>query len=961
MKLKNSASNSTNKNLSILKQPVLSVVNDHLIAYPVPSNLNYFWGFGSLAGLSLVIQIATGVFLACHYTPDVNLAFSSVEHIMRDVQGGFLLRYMHANGASMFFIVTMAHMLRGLYYGSYQAPREAVWCLGVIILFLMIATAFMGGRICAPWFIEILCYNEMDVLCVEGGDLQRAITTLIVPRYMRLRAYTKSRLTMARITNLKLHNTGDRTPPATRTRLLLCPYTGCHPTSSGISSGSSKVCQRDGLRQYRRQVRQGPNVSAPTVSATEPKGTDDMRGKTCRSGERVVAGAIVKSNRHTAISCEGPQPGKFLGTAIKASQKIRNLDWSVFSLYELANALAQIEYYTKLARRNPGYLGRLDVHKILGNTSFLIYAYVLTKDRVAAGIDNVPKSGLTVKGIARLARSIREGTYKPKPNKRVMIPKVEKGKLHPLGIASSRDKVVQQALKLCLEPLFEPIFSNNSHGFRPGLSCHSALRQVSQWRNPTWLLEFDFAKAYDTINHRVLINRINSRFIDREMNKVIWKMLRTGYINPISLVDSRLEMEEGTPQRSIISPLMANIYFHALDKWMEDVVVPRFSARGNSSKVISEEYLNAVSRWKGSPWNEVLKNVKALTPGINTEKRREMIKRIRVRQARAENVPYTERNYTKLHYVRYADDFLLGYKGTKLQAKQIQQLILYFIENDLKMEVNVEKSSIKHKEEGVMFLGYKIWLDRDITVRNGPDESQRRTRTGLKFTIPIERLFRKYAEKGFFQKPSRGKTKRLVARYQTKYVFMHPYHIVQRYNSLIRGLVNYYSGSERLSDLHKFFHELRRSAALTIAHYHKESSAKKMFIKYGKTLKVRIGEGQQIVEYLMPSLAMREHQWRWNAGQVNEISLNKILSISVPKTMAMVQQAKDLTCAIPDCGSKAAEWHHVKHQRKIGGKGVKRAMVLHSARQIPVCKRHHHLIHKGAYDGPSLKKLPAYE
>lgn len=134
----------TQKNLSVLKQPALSVINDHLIAYPTPSNLNYFWGFGSLAGISLIIQIATGVFLACHYTPEVSLAFSSVEHIMRDVQGGFLLRYMHANGASMFFIVTMIHVLRGLYYGSYQAPREAVWCVGVIILFLMIATAFMG-------------------------------------------------------------------------------------------------------------------------------------------------------------------------------------------------------------------------------------------------------------------------------------------------------------------------------------------------------------------------------------------------------------------------------------------------------------------------------------------------------------------------------------------------------------------------------------------------------------------------------------------------------------------------------------------------------------------------------------------------------------------------------------------------------------------------------------------------
>jgi ubiquinol-cytochrome c reductase cytochrome b subunit len=95
------ASSETQKNLSFLKQPALSLINDHLIAYPTPSNLNYFWGFGSLAGISLIIQIATGFFLACHYTPEVSLAFSSVEHIMRDVQGGFLLRYMHSNGASM--------------------------------------------------------------------------------------------------------------------------------------------------------------------------------------------------------------------------------------------------------------------------------------------------------------------------------------------------------------------------------------------------------------------------------------------------------------------------------------------------------------------------------------------------------------------------------------------------------------------------------------------------------------------------------------------------------------------------------------------------------------------------------------------------------------------------------------------------------------------------------------------
>jgi len=134
---------------SILKQPILSTLNQHLIDYPTPSNLSYWWGFGPLAGICLAIQIVTGVFLAMHYTPHVDLAFNSVEHIMRDVEGGWLLRYMHANGASMFFIVVYLHIFRGLYYASYGSPREFVWCLGVVIFLLMIVTAFIGYVL--PW------------------------------------------------------------------------------------------------------------------------------------------------------------------------------------------------------------------------------------------------------------------------------------------------------------------------------------------------------------------------------------------------------------------------------------------------------------------------------------------------------------------------------------------------------------------------------------------------------------------------------------------------------------------------------------------------------------------------------------------------------------------------------------------------------------------------------------------
>ncbi len=129
--------------------PVFTMMQHDLIDYPTPKNLNYWWNFGSLAGIVLVIMIATGVFLAMQYTPHVSLAFESVERIMRDVNYGWLMRYLHMNGASMFFIVVYIHMFRGLYYGSYKSPRELLWIIGVFILLAMMATAFMGYVL--PW------------------------------------------------------------------------------------------------------------------------------------------------------------------------------------------------------------------------------------------------------------------------------------------------------------------------------------------------------------------------------------------------------------------------------------------------------------------------------------------------------------------------------------------------------------------------------------------------------------------------------------------------------------------------------------------------------------------------------------------------------------------------------------------------------------------------------------------
>ena len=129
--------------------PIMGLMHSSFVVYPTPKNLNYFWTFGGILSLMLGVQIITGIVLVMHYTPHVDYAFQSVEHIMRDVNWGWFMRYTHANGASMFFIAVYIHMLRGLYYGSYKAPREVLWILGVVIFLLMMATAFMGYVL--PW------------------------------------------------------------------------------------------------------------------------------------------------------------------------------------------------------------------------------------------------------------------------------------------------------------------------------------------------------------------------------------------------------------------------------------------------------------------------------------------------------------------------------------------------------------------------------------------------------------------------------------------------------------------------------------------------------------------------------------------------------------------------------------------------------------------------------------------
>jgi len=216
------------------KDQILSFIDSHIIDYPTPINLNYMWSFGSTAGICLVIQIITGIFLAMHYTPHIDLAFCSVEHIMRDVNNGWLLRYLHANGASMFFIVVYCHIFRGLYYGSYMYPRERLWISGVVIFLLMMATAFMGYVL--PWgqmsfWGATVITNLFSAIPIAGPSIVEwlwggfSVDNATLNRFFSLHYFMPFIIAGATLAHLSLlHTTGSNNPLGINTNVDTIPF-----------------------------------------------------------------------------------------------------------------------------------------------------------------------------------------------------------------------------------------------------------------------------------------------------------------------------------------------------------------------------------------------------------------------------------------------------------------------------------------------------------------------------------------------------------------------------------------------------------------------------------------------------------------------------------------------------------------------------------------------------------------
>ena len=517
----------------------------------------------------------------------------------------------------------------------------------------------------------------------------------------------------------------------------------------------------------------------------------------------------------------------YVNRITKASKRIRK----VFSEEKLYTVILQYEFYLKGCNLSlANYKNSTFIYRLLSDPSFLLLAHVKLKDNKAPGLDDIPKENVILAGINRLSIELKNQSYKCSPVRRVYIDKPGNNKKkRPLGIASTKDKIVQMALKMLLEPLFEPYFYDISHGFRPKKSCHTCLKQIFlKGQHTTWFIEMDLVQAFDKVSHKLLIHEIRSVLKDPNVLDLLYKMLKVGYVTVTKLTDSKLEQDKGTPQRSVISPLLANIFFHRLDRYILERILPSYNERKKVK--VNPEYKDAIQHYGTGSWRKLYLEAKELAPNVSFEKVKQAFSEIRRQEAGHKRISYSISLYRSLWYYRYADDVILGFRGPKKDAICILQSIAAAIEWELAMSIHPDKSGVKHHSEGVIFLGYKLLGNYGAKFKWDARRKSMVALNYIKFSIPKLRLLNSLKGKGFLQIGKKGKNTRFVARRVDKWIFLPSDHLVlQKFNAVTRSIANYYSGSCYPTPLIDIYHLLRRSAALTLAHRHKKRTAKWSF------------------------------------------------------------------------------------------------------------------------------------
>ncbi|MBX9681618.1 MAG: group II intron reverse transcriptase/maturase [Gemmataceae bacterium] len=569
------------------------------------------------------------------------------------------------------------------------------------------------------------------------------------------------------------------------------------------------------------------------------------------------------------------------------------------------------------------------VYRLLFLPDLYLRAYsrlYANKGAMTRGATSETVDGMSMARIETIIEALREERYRWTPVRRTYIPK-KNGKLRPLGMPSWSDKLLQEVIRSILNAYYEPQFSKHSHGFRPKRGCHTALREVvDRGAGTKWFIEGDISACFDKIDHSIVLAILRERIHDNRFLRLIDGLLQAGYLEDWTFNATY----SGVPQGGVVSPILSNLVLDRLDKFVENELIPS-NTRGRRRKTYPPYVAMTVAAARARKRGD-----------------REMARELSKTAQRLPSRDPEDPNFRRLWYVRYADDFLLGFIGPKAEAEEIKERLARYLRDTLHLDLSMEKTLVTHARDDVArFLGY------EVHCIHADDQHDPRGQRGINGRIGL-RVPHHVIRAAIAKYMRGGKPTHLPQRLNDDV-----YSIVRLYQSEYSGIVQYYRLAYNLGKLSHFGWAAWLSLVKTLANKLRCHTSE---VTRRYRTRIMTPEGSFSVLQVVVERGPKKKPLKAHFGGIS-LAWNLHASIGDTPTKVWSGRSELLGRLLAEecelCRSTSnIEVHHVRKLADLRGRSQwEKVMVARRRKTLVVCRSCHDGIHNGRYNGPALRKI----